>query len=61
LDLALVLGVDVDTLHHNAVFVGKDIDHLAALALVFEAAADDLYRVTFTDLYSHFNYSCAAA
>src|SRR5512143_1504466 len=51
--LALVLGANIDTLHHDAAVVGHHVDDLTALALVFEPATDDLHGIAFVDLYSH--------
>jgi hypothetical protein len=53
LHLALVLDVDVHTLYHYAIGVRQHIDDLAALAFVFEAAADNFDGIAFADLYSH--------
>jgi hypothetical protein len=48
-----MLGADVHTLDHDPAIVQQDIDHLAALAFIFEAATDDFHRVAFANLYSH--------
>jgi hypothetical protein len=53
LNLALVFGTDIDTLHHHAILIRQDIDHFAAFAFVFEAPTDDFYSVAFANLDSH--------
>src|SRR5271157_3961140 len=53
--LALMLGVNTNTLHHHTVFFHHHIDDFAALAFVFEAPADDFHSIAFTDFHSHSN------
>jgi hypothetical protein len=53
LDLFLVLGADVHTLDYNTAVIKENIDHLTALAFIFEAAADDFNSVAFANLYFH--------
>ena len=53
LHLALMLGVDIDALHHDAAPFGHHVDDRAALALVFQPAANDFHSITLVDLYSH--------
>jgi hypothetical protein len=53
LDLALVLRVDVYSLHDNPVFFGQHPNHLTALALVLRAAVDYFNCIAFFNLDLH--------
>src|SRR5512138_1502727 len=51
--LFLMLGADVDTLHYKAAVFQQHVDHLSALAFVFQAATNDFDGIAFTNLDSH--------
>jgi hypothetical protein len=53
LNLALVFGMHVYTLHHHPMLIWQDFDHLAAFALFFNFSADDFNGIPFSDLDSH--------
>jgi hypothetical protein len=53
LDLPLVFGMDVYTLHHDPVFFRQNLDHFAAFSLFFNFPADNFNGITFTDLHFH--------
>jgi hypothetical protein len=53
LNLALMLGAHVDTLHNNPMLIWNNPDNFAAFAFVFKLAIDDLYSITFTNLCFH--------
>ena len=53
LDLALVLGTDIDTLHNYTTFIWQNVNHFAALSFIFEASTDNFNGIAFANLYSH--------
>jgi hypothetical protein len=48
-----VLGANVHTLDYHTAVIKENIDHLTALAFIFEAATDDFNGVAFANLYFH--------
>jgi hypothetical protein len=55
LDLTLVFGTNVDTLHNNAILIWQNVDHLATFPFIFKAPADYLNSIAFANLDSHSN------
>jgi hypothetical protein len=53
LHLALMLGMNINTRHHQAACDWQDLDHLATLALIFQLSADYLNGIALTDLDVH--------
>jgi hypothetical protein len=53
LHLLLMLGANVHTQDDNTAFIQEHIDYFTALALVFQAAANDFDSIAFTNLDSH--------
>jgi hypothetical protein len=53
LNLTLVLGTDIDTLHHDTSLIRQNVDHFAAFPFILEASADYFYSIAFTNLDFH--------
>jgi hypothetical protein len=53
LNLALVLCMDIHSLHHDPMLFGEDFNNLTALALFLHLSADDFNGITFSNLDSH--------
>jgi hypothetical protein len=53
LDLALVLGMDIYTLHYHPVLIWQDFNNFTALAFFFNLAANNFNGIALTNLDSH--------
>jgi hypothetical protein len=53
LDLALVFGAQVDTLHHHPLLFGRDFNYFTAFASVLRATTDHFDRIALTNFDFH--------
>jgi hypothetical protein len=53
LDLLLMFGANVHTLHYDAAVIQQHVVHFTAIAFILQAADNDFDSIAFTNLDSH--------